>query len=583
MAEGRSAAGIDPQDLLDYALVGTEYIAKGFEEVGAWSKKMVDEFGDRIKPYLQDIFEQAKANRDKFVAAEPTSVAGIWKRAKDYLDAGETNYDDIRAKIATDLGIPIEEVTKKLAAPKAMRRLTDEMYVKMQERRRMVENAKNWVRDQQTPGWRKFARFMPRAFFKLYTFGHGTVGMVTHAALNIFDPRVWSDYWPNFLRQFKLLGFHDQGAYHEMMMQNLVRDPNYVTARRAGLANDPFKFTDEYQKAWDHSWLAKMGLTGNRGFDALKLFRQDYFNREWESYSPEMRTPDNAKLLADSVNHATGALRTRFPEWSNWTFFAPKLEGSRWAWMLADPAKAADIFRRWETATDGEKQFALRELKQKAAITGTYLSLLALNQGMLTASGSDQKINFTDPKKGDFLSFKVAGHNIGVVGPMLGIVRLFVNMLHASMGTRTPYEKRESRSDQMASVAKDYVRGKLSPIAGVTTDIATQTDFQKRPLPFSNERVPAYLRRQGEGKYTYAEYAGEHLTPIPVSEAVREVWARQGMDESTIGHWLRALTSAGIMGSTGARVSLDTHKSKSGAAAIINAESATPSVEPEQP
>ena len=80
-----------------------------------------------------------------------------------------------------------------------------------------------------------------------------------------------------------------------------------------------------------------------------------------------------------------------------------------------------------------------------------------------------------------------------------------------------------------------------------------------------------------------AEYAGEHLTPIPVSEAVREVWARQGMDESTIGHWLRALTSAGIMGSTGARVSLDTHKSKSGAAAIINAESATPSVEPEQP
>ncbi len=140
---------------------------------------------------------------------------------------------------------------------------------------------------------------------------------------------------------------------------------------------------------------------------------------------------------------------------------------------------------------------------------------------------------------------------------MLGIVRLFANLLHASIGKPTPAESRDSRASRIAVIAEKYGRGKLSPFAGFATDVAAQSDFQGRPLPFSNDKVPAYLRREGIGKYGYGEFAAQEFTPIPVSEAVREVWRKQGMDESTIAHWMKALSSAVIMGGTGARMSPD--------------------------
>lgn len=562
LAEGRLYAGIDPQELADYAEVGAQHFKNGIRDFGEWSKKMVGEFGGAIREHLKGIFDIVNREADKIASshAVPGSVADIWRRAKAYVDGGETDYEEIRHKIATDTGLPVEEVTKKLTQPKSAREITNEMYVKLAQRRQMVQDAKNWLQNQQTPGWLRFMRSVPRIFFIDKVLGHGTVGMITHAGLNIFHPQAWGTYWPNFMRQFKLLGWHDQGAYHEMMMENLTHDPNYITAKRAGLANDPMRYTDDYQRNWVGTWLEKVGLTGNRGFDALKLFRQARFNQIWNGMPDSMKTPDNAKLIADGVNHATGIVRERFPEWSNWAFFAPKLEGSRWAWMLADPLKAGRIFSEWNKSTPAEQQFALSELKQKATITGVYLSLLAANQGLLSATGSKDEINFTNPRRGDFLAFKGAGHQFGIISPLLGVVRLFANMLHASIGSRSKFEQMESRSDQMATVAKGYVRGKLSPFASFATDLATQSDFQGRPLPFSDDKVPSYLKKQGVQKYTYGEYAAQQFTPIPVSEAVREVWAKQGMDESLMNHWLWALSSAAIMGSTGARVSRDTHQ-----------------------
>ena len=80
-------------------------------------------------------------------------------------------------------------------------------------------------------------------------------------------------------------------------------------------------------------------------------------------------------------------------------------------------------------------------------------------------------------------------------------------------------------------------------------------------MPFSNDRVPAYLRRQGTTeRYSYGEYAAEQFTPIPIEEAVKEVWRSQGMSESQIKVWMRALTTAVVMGGTGARLSQDFHK-----------------------
>ena len=419
------------------------------------------------------------------------------------------------------------------------------------------EPGQDWVKDQQMPGWLRFTRAIPRVFFIDKVIGHGTVGMITHAGLNIFNPPAWRTYWPAFFQQYKLLGWHDQGAYHERMMQDLVRDPNYIPARRAGLANDPQRYFDDYQNNALLESMGKIGLTGNRGST-----RSRYSARPGSISCgiscPESTNPAYAKMLADSVNHSTGVVGMRFREWSNWTFFAPKLEGSRWAWMVGDPLKASKTFIDWRNSSPEARAFAMSQLREKAIVSGTSFTLLAMNQGLLSATGSDQKINFTNPRKGDFLSFKVAGHNFGVVGPMLGMVRLFANLVHASTGTRGQVESLSTRSAQFGEGGASYLRGKLSPFAGFGMDVLSQSDFQGRPLPFSNDKTPAYLRRQGVGPYGYGEYASIQFTPIPVSEAIREVWHDQGMSDNQINVYLKALATGVVMGSTGARLSIDT-------------------------
>lgn len=559
ITEGRVQSGLDPEDIADHAIVGAEYIAKGVTEFADWSAKMTKNLGERIRPHLKAIFDEAtKVHRDTENEVMGKTVGAVWKKAKEYLDKGESNFDDIRHKIAVDLGMPVEEVTQKLTEPKSVREVTNEMYAKMSARRAVVAQARSWLKQQAMPGWYRFATALPSGFFDLATFGHGTVGMITHSGINMFHPGRWSSYWSNFFRQFKLMGVFDKGAYHEKMMQSLIRDPNYITAKRAGLKVDPALFTDDYQKNWASSYLKKIGLSGNRGFDALKLYRMDRFNQVWEGLPDAVKNKDMAKLIADGINHESGAVKMQFRDWANWTFFAPKLEGSRWAWLVGDPAKATKIISEWKTASPEQRQFAVSQAKEKAVIAGTYLTMLAANQGLLSASGSDQKINFTDPRKSDFLAFKAAGQKVSIISPMLGVVRLLANMIHASTGEKQGFEKRETRAENMETTGADYLRGKLSPFSGVAADIATQSDFQKRPLPFSFDPVPASVKKQGLDRYTYSEYALEHLAPIPVEEAIREVWRKQGMDETKINHWLKTLGDAVVMGGTGARVAPDT-------------------------
>ena len=209
--------------------------------------------------------------------------------------------------------------------------------------------------------------------------------------------------------------------------------------------------------------------------------------------------------------------------------FAPKLEASRWAFLAGDPIRDAKTFAGWKTATPEERLTAISNVKRRAIIAGTYLTLLAANQGMLQATDSKQKINFSDPRKPDFLAFKGFGYELGVVGPTISLFRYLSNMLHASIMTRAGSELKDSRAEEMGILTMKYLRGKLSPFGSVVADVATQSDYQGRPLPFSGDKVPTYLKKEGTGAYTYSEYIGEHVEPIPFEDAIHEVWGNQGM------------------------------------------------------
>lgn len=587
-AKGMLYSGLDPADVADHVTYGAAKIAKGSVEVAQWSAEMVKELGDYVKPHLEEIWNKANKfldnhieestkpeNREavkRAIRNEPVSfgelkpgdkltpeqVGVLWRRAKEMIESGD-EFDDIRHKISDEFGIPLEDVTKGLASPKALRAITDEMYAKMAERRRVVNQAKVWLTNARYPGWLNFAKSVPSFFFNLATFGHGTVGMITHAGNQMFNPAAISEYWTNFGRQFKLLGWHDRGAYHERMMQDLVRDPLYIKARRAGLANDPFKYQDDYQNAGAVKFFKSIGLSGNRGFDALKLFRQDRFNQRWSALPQDLKAPEMAKLLADLGNHETGVTRSSFGSSSaNWILFAPKLEASRWAFLIGDPAKASKTLINWPNESPEARQSAVNEIRQKATIAGVYIGALAINQGFLTASDSDEKVNFTNPRKGDWLSFKVAGHNVGIISPMIGSVRFLVNVLHDTTAKRSKFEEvQSSRFEEATKDSGQYLRGKLSPFAKFASDVATQSDFRGNTMPWSTDTIPTRERAQGIHKYGYGEYAAKNLTPIPAQEAVAEVWKSQGMSAAQIDDWMRALTVAGIVGGTGAKVTED--------------------------
>lgn len=490
-------------------------------------------------------------------------VRALWKHAKDtYIGVGESNLDAIAQGVADDFGLPKKAVMDAMAAPKSVRKLTDEMYLKMARARQAQAAARNWLTDQQYPGWLKFLRSIPGGFFSARTFGHGTVGMVTHAGDLMFDPGVAREYWSNFGKQYKLA--YNQG-YHEAAMQDLMHRPNWATARRAGLANDPFRFMDDYQA----QQLAGKGFktligAGQRGFDVLKLLRQDLFDRTWNSLDATQRTSEMAQVVADNVNKTTGYTKSNlgnFQGFANVAFFAPRLEMSRWAFAVGDPMKATGIALRWNNASPSERMFAMQQVKQKARIVGTYLGLLTLNNAMLAGSGSEDRVNFTDPKRSDFLAFKVAGHVVKVIGPMLRMISFLGDMMHISMEKRTKLESLESRSSEAGGAVADYLRSKLSPFGSFVMDQLGQADYQGRPMPWSEDRPKKSLRQRGIDTYGWGEYVLQQAAPIPVEEAIREIWEQQGIRWDVEGkRWLRGIGTGIFTGGTGIRVREETDK-----------------------
>ena len=57
---GRTTAGVDPTILFDLAEVGASHLAHAALDFTQWSAKMVDEFGDWVKPHLDEAFKASK-------------------------------------------------------------------------------------------------------------------------------------------------------------------------------------------------------------------------------------------------------------------------------------------------------------------------------------------------------------------------------------------------------------------------------------------------------------------------------------------------------------------------------------------
>lgn len=566
-AKNRAQAGItDAAQLVDdvhsalkdFSDVTRREVAEAISGYGLTSaEKLVGAFGQvrgelRKGLKAEDVARAAKQAevdlRTRLSATKKTSpedAKAIWERTKKYIDQG-MGFSDARNAAGVDLGITPERVMRALTQQPKAKRLTNELYRQMSDRREAKAQAEAWVRTADTPAYRRFLGSLPDVFFGLKTFGHGTVGMITHAGKNIFLPTRWADYWPNFAKQYKLA--YDRG-YHEQMMQDLENRPNFITAKRAGLANDPSKTFDDYQKHSLARLFGRAGLVGARGFDSLKLLRQDLFDTAWNRLPDSLKTSDMAKLLATEMNHSTGVSDINLPKGSSTAFFAPKLEASRWAWVFGDNVKALKTLAEWKRSTPEERYHAKLVLKRSAEFMATYGALLAANQGLLIATGSKDRVNMTDPSKGDWMRFKIGGRAIEPTGGLIGMLDFLGKIGNAALGEQDP---REGRFEKIGKAGASYLRGKLSPIASTATDVITGADFSGRPLPWSSDK-----EHEGRPKYTWPEYLLTQQTPIPVGEAARDVYTtmrEKGAPDDFIKAILKGAAIGTLSGGTGVRI-----------------------------
>lgn len=531
--------------------------------------------------------EAARRTAEKIrIESEMSPQQHVLKKAQEYIeDLGMDDLDDIITKIGTELGMKTSDVIKELGKPPRLKYMLDDVWKKKLTARRLDQAAKRWLVDQTIPWFVKKLRQVPRVLFQTKVGFHGTVALGTHAPGLFFRPDYWKTYFTHYGKMYKLVGLpYPKGqeaarAYYEQQVRDLVRKPNYWPARRAGLQNDPFQ-AEEMTAASAGAPLSTAGKLwapvgkfwnsitdmGNRGYFVLKLLRQEIFDQRYNYLPRSMRAtpelqktlkyPEMAEAIAKEVNHITGVTKTKAPSGTEMALFAPRLEASRLATMVVDPIKAMYTVARWNKATKAQKRAAIEQARSKATIAATYYGLLMMNQGFLSATGSDQKINVTDPLRADFMKFKGGGMTFAYGNPFLTLMRLPVRMWH--MRSKTGKYKNLVYPDETSyGMAGEYIRSQLSPAASLATTLWFQRDWQERPLD-PDLPMPKRLRAQGIEPYTAAEFITEASLPIPFEEAAREVWRTGfGMNEEQIKQTIKAMATLSVMSATGMRVGED--------------------------
>ena len=482
----------------------------------------------------------------------------------------EKDYPSLRQKprrrLTTDA---VNQAAGKLALKKR------EINIDIKQRKRRAEDAKK-------SGLLAVPRALSATSRALAVGYHGTVGGLTHLGGAIFNPiskGIWRDqhgqlqgYWPSFARQFKLAWSPE---YYERKVGELINDPHFLFFKKAGLANDPAETYSDYG-AYGKLLEKVLGLkSGVRGFSMLKFDRQASMNEAWAK-APEWIKRDPEKALewaqqhANQINHASGIITDQSAPWlakgARWldpALFAAKLEASRWARTIGDPAKTADTaykaFRG--TATEGEKSVAIKRLKAAAEFATFFGGTLAANQALLTALGSKSQINFTRPSDEDWLKHKIGGHTVAVDGGLLAPLRL-IGMVVAKdiLGERKQLRGQSRKAAALADVTR-YFSNKVNPFANFIGEQTFGQSFSGRELPFS---IPKLLGAQppkvnpDRPPMTTAEYLISK-GPIPAagaSEVIFDELRQNGMsapDALTLMKGLGALATESI----GARVQPD--------------------------
>lgn len=470
----------------------------------------------------------------------------VWKWAKEHggIDVGtpiDVVSDNINKQFFNGMA-PQRWMTDIISGRKTpFRQVANDMWRKQYNRRVIQQEARD-ARELATLGpVAKTIRalwFLPRT---AAVFGHGVVFPVTHAGDLAFRPASWYEFVSGALRTYRAapelwgLGSALGGgkAYAGRMLAAMERDPLFDTALRSkldvGVASHPVG-------------LISRGFRGpaQRAWDMLTRMRFELWKKEMGKYvkdnMPEAEVNEIGTQLAQWANNATGSGSGPIAKLGGGKvglLFGPKLTQSKLNRMFADPLTTAHTFykmARGDETTAGERAVAWTRLSGAVQWMASNVAFLGINQGVLAAFGSKENINFKDPTKGDFWSFKIPGIH-GYIPGMHTEVRVLANMLAVAFAAEKPpswhpqwlqdLEKEwhttlhgRSKYGQIGLQGAQYAMAKLAPTWQRGLEQAIQQNWEGRPLPGATE-----TGTEKRPKLSWGEYAAD-IGPIPLSGPV---------------------------------------------------------------
>lgn len=500
--------------------------------------------------------EELKSIQAKFVDKKDNKFSideakDIWDYAKkNYLDKG-TSWADMIRNASDDLGLTWRQVNDAVTSPKT-KPISDQMWKKRSDLLRAKSAAKNWVDTQNEHAGIKALKKVSGAFRGLAVFGHGGIFVGTHAGMTFFQPTTWKYTIPAFFRGWKYA--YGNKANYERSMEELKSRGNYLLAQRAGLKNNPDRInTEEFQKS--QKFLGKLGGAGERGFNAIKILRQDLFDHEYSKLSDrEKADPNSAVRVARLMNNATGATNLKIPEWVNEASFAGGMEASRWGKLTRNPVEATAIGIKAllapDKATVEERVFAKVWAKRVGEQLATFTAAMIANAAIQNTMYPNNPTNYTNPNKPDFMKFKFGDMTIDPTSGMRGAMMFIYGL------GKIPFESRKERKGDTViksegKQAIGYLRGKAAPLYSTILDFFTHQDYNNNQMPFSNETPSA-----GTHKLSWLEYAWSKA-PLPMAEAAHVTYQSaidNGADKVTLNSFLHGIVSGVLSGSTGFRV-----------------------------
>jgi hypothetical protein len=127
---GRLQVTIDPLNvagLVDEAIIGASHVARGLRDFGQWSKKMVDEFGERIRPHLDALFQRAnelevenakpfitktpKTREEVLESAQKIDRSTVFDLARAHINQGVEGFENVMGAVEQDLKAKFPDVT----------------------------------------------------------------------------------------------------------------------------------------------------------------------------------------------------------------------------------------------------------------------------------------------------------------------------------------------------------------------------------------------------------------------------------------------------------------------------------------